>query len=247
MTAAILGAVTAAAAVGLAIGGRPAARRPKVRRRSPLRPLRRPDPAAGPAGRRPDHRVTAVAVATLTGLAAFVIGPFLLLLAGSLMLTAAVRRADRHERIRTRRIADTAPELIDLFGIAAAAGRPVPTALVTIAPRAPEPIRADLATAARRLGHGASVATALDGLRSLGPAHEPLIEVLIAAHRDGTPILGALDRIADSARDRRRRDAEARVRRLPVTMLFPLVLCVLPAFGLLAVVPILVASFTDLL
>lgn len=245
MITALLGAVTAAAAVGLAVGGTPAAStRNRIEKRRRARFNRRK--AARP-DTRIDQRLVTAALATVTAVTAFVIGPFLLLIVGALVVAGVLRRADRRERIRNRRIADTAPELIDLFGIAAAAGRPVPTALVTIAPRAPEPIRADLLTAARRLGHGASVTTALEGLRALGSAHQPLVDVLITAHRDGTPVLGALDRIADSARDRRRRDAEARVRRLPVTMLFPLVLCVLPAFGLLAVVPILVVSFTDLL
>jgi hypothetical protein len=44
----------------------------------------------------------------------------------------------------------------------------------------------------------------------------------------------------------RRRRAEEDARRLPVQLLFPLVLCVLPAFGLLAVVPLLLASLQSL-
>ena len=44
----------------------------------------------------------------------------------------------------------------------------------------------------------------------------------------------------------RRREAEERARRLPVQLLFPLVVCVLPAFGLLAVVPLLAGSLPAL-
>ena len=101
--------------------------------------------------------------------------------------------------------------------------------------------------AMHRLETGGTVASALIELDALGEAYTPLIEVLRAGHQRGAPVLDALDRIAETARDRRRRNAEARARRLPVTMLFPLVMCTLPAFGLLAVVPLLVASLTDLL
>ena len=44
----------------------------------------------------------------------------------------------------------------------------------------------------------------------------------------------------------RRVAAEEAARRIPVTMLFPLVMCVLPAFALLTVVPILAATLGDL-
>ena len=44
----------------------------------------------------------------------------------------------------------------------------------------------------------------------------------------------------------RRRRAEEAARRLPVQLLFPLVLCVLPAFVLLAVVPLLLAAVPQL-
>jgi len=59
--------------------------------------------------------------------------------------------------------------------------------------------------------------------------------VLAGAERYGTPLLPALDRLALDARLDRRRRAEEAARRVPVKLLFPLVLCVLPAFGLLTV------------
>ena len=62
--------------------------------------------------------------------------------------------------------------------------------------------------------------------------------------REGLGILTAA--LAREARLDRRRRAEARARRVPVLLLFPLVLCVLPAFGLLTVVPLLVGSLPDL-
>jgi pilus assembly protein TadC len=55
-----------------------------------------------------------------------------------------------------------------------------------------------------------------------------------------------LDRVSVDCRLRRRRAAEEAARRLPVTLLFPLVLTTLPAFALLTIVPLLVGSFSSL-
>lgn len=193
------------------------------------------------------QRIAPIAPAAVLVLAVVLLGPIpglaLLGVAAAGLRSAARRRVRR----RRRRLDDSAPDLVDLFGVAIAAGQPVPTALVTIAPRAPGPTQDAMRSALHRLEVGGTVSAALEQLRALGDAYEPLIEVLIAGHARGGPLLAALDRIAETTRDRRRRDAESRARRLPVTMLFPLVVCTLPAFGLLAVVPLLVASLTDLL
>ena len=53
-------------------------------------------------------------------------------------------------------------------------------------------------------------------------------------------------RAADEAHRRRRVRAQEAARRVPVLMLFPLVFCVLPAFCLLTVVPLLVGTISDL-
>ena len=53
----------------------------------------------------------------------------------------------------------------------------------------------------------------------------------------------ALERLAVEERTQLRRRAEARARKVPVRLLFPLVFLVLPAFGLLTVVPALLAGF----
>jgi len=76
-------------------------------------------------------------------------------------------------------------------------------------------------------------------------SRRPLV-VLIAATRDGAPLAASLERAAGEARLARRRAAETRNRKLPVLMLLPLVLCVLPAFALLTLVPLVVGSLHDL-
>ncbi len=74
----------------------------------------------------------------------------------------------------------------------------------------------------------------------------PLVDALAEHDRYGTPLGPSLARAAVEARARRRRHAEEAARRLPVTLLFPLVLTTLPAFFLLAIVPLLAGSLGSL-
>jgi tight adherence protein C len=139
------------------------------------------------------------------------------------------------------------PDLVDLFALCGAAGHPVATALVTVGPRAPPPLRDHVAEAVRRFERGLPLADALVGLgRALGPDGEALADALAHAAASGTPLGPALADVAAAARDRRRRAAQEAAHRLPVKLLFPLVLCILPAAVLLAVVPVLAASVASL-
>ncbi|HET9442168.1 MAG TPA: type II secretion system F family protein, partial [Acidimicrobiales bacterium] len=72
-----------------------------------------------------------------------------------------------------------------------------------------------------------------------GEGARPLVAALVDAERYGAPLAAALDRVADAARLARQRAAEEEARRVPVKLLFPLVACILPAFGLLTVAPLI--------
>jgi tight adherence protein C len=166
------------------------------------------------------------------------------------IVAAAVGRAALLASARRRRAATVAaavPELVDRFRVAASAGHPVARCLELVAARAPPEVRPVVVAAVERCGRGASLADALAGLGSaLGPLGATLADALAAAAATGAPLVPVLDRVAAAAHDHRRRTAEEAARRLPVTLLFPLVLCVLPAFVLLAVVPLLAASLGPL-
>lgn len=243
----VVAGVAAASAILVALHDRiartPTSEPPAFQR--PGRPRRRRNRPT-PDLRRPPDAVSMLLSGAIALVAAVVIGPVVLLMFLGLAGTVAVRAARARRLRHAREVDDTAVDLIDLFGIALASGQPVPSAILTVAGRAPDPIREPLLRASHRLRHGLSVEAVLDELESLGPSHRPLLEILRTTHLHGTPALPALDRIAETARDHRRRSTEARVRRLPVTMLFPLVVCILPAFGILTVVPLLVVSLTDL-
>lgn len=178
---------------------------------------------------------------------AAVVGPLVAVVGVGLVGLARVRAGRAALRRRRRAVEVAVPDLVDLFVIAAAAGHPVQTCLIMVADRAPEPLRPALAGARSSLAHGMSLADALrdlgTGLGALGPS---LTGALAASAATGAPLGSALSDVAAIARDRRRREAENEARRLPVTLLFPLVCCILPAFVLLAVVPLLAASLAAL-
>ena len=161
-------------------------------------------------------------------------------------LLAPVLRGRAAERRREAAVVDQVPDLVDLLALTTAAGLPVGVALTTIGDRPGGPAGAAVARAEAYIERGGSTAGALDHLAALGPAARPLVDALAQHDRYGTPLLPALQRVAIETRARRRRRAEEAARRLPVTLLLPLVLTTLPAFVLLTVVPLLAGSLTAL-
>ncbi len=76
-----------------------------------------------------------------------------------------------------------------------------------------------------------------------GPRARAFAAAVTGSMRTGIPLAPEMERLGRELREDRRRRLEGKVRRLPVLLLFPLVLCVLPALGLVAIVPVLVAAF----
>ena len=79
--------------------------------------------------------------------------------------------------------------------------------------------------------------------QTCGPRARAFAAAVTGSMRTGIPLAPEMERLGRELRDDRRRRLEGKVRRLPVLLLFPLVLCVLPALGLVAIVPVLVAAF----
>jgi len=158
-------------------------------------------------------------------------------------------RAQTHRR-RRRAVATSARELadvVDLFALAVGSGLNLRLAVVAVASRAPPSWVDPLTTVVVRIERGIGVADAFDQLPPMTGEHvHPLVSALVSSERYGTPLLPALDRLAGEARLDRRRRAEEAARRVPVKLLFPLVLCILPAFGALTVAPLLAGALGSL-
>lgn len=187
-----------------------------------------------------------------TGWAALASG-FLLLVAPALAaapvtwaVAAPVLAARRGHARHDAELADQLPDVVDLLALTASAGLPVAAALVAVGSRPGGPLGAGLGRAGAHVRHGGSTAEALARLAATGPAARPLVDALVQHDRYGTPLLPALERVGIEARARRRRRSEEAARRLPVTLLFPLVLTTFPAFVLLTVVPLLAGSLGSL-
>ncbi|MBI2710798.1 MAG: type II secretion system F family protein [Actinobacteria bacterium] len=154
-------------------------------------------------------------------------------------------------RVRARQARRTAEsamlaELVhvaDLLVLAFGAGLTVPLALDLVGERASGPVGRGLGAAQRRAALGQALPDELErAAAALGSDARRLANLLAGALRTGAPLLDPLERLGAELRADQRRAAEERARRLPVRMLFPLVLCLLPAFVVLTVVPVLLSA-----
>jgi hypothetical protein len=152
-------------------------------------------------------------------------------------------RDRRSSRATERVVEHELPVTIDLLAVAVGAGC-TPYLAVDVASRWSPPTLAELlAGVVRACTLGRSFSDALDDLAARVTALRPLADALLASERFGAAVGDALIRLAAEQRAVLRRRAETRARTVPVRLLFPLVFLVLPAFGLLTVVPALLAGF----
>jgi tight adherence protein C len=193
--------------------------------------------------RRPTVIVAVVAVAGIGVLTRSSASIAICLLAPIAIVVAQRRQASRE--LHGRRAA--VPDLVDLLQCGVAAGLPPSLVITELGHLAPPPLRGWTHGVARRVAHGVRFADALTEMRDPGvPALAMLIDALVAADLDGDPVAPVLDRLSLDARHERRRAAEIEARRLPVRLSFPLVTCILPAFVLLTIAPLLAGAFSSL-
>ncbi len=137
------------------------------------------------------------------------------------------------------------PDAIELMVMCLHAGLTPTQAVGELARLAPPPVRPGFAATEQRLHRGAGFADALAELTGhCGRSALPLVSALGTAVRDGLPLAPVLDRLTDEANAGRRRAGEAAARRLPVRLSFPLVVCTLPSFVLLAIAPAVLGALS---
>jgi Flp pilus assembly protein TadB len=160
-----------------------------------------------------------------------------------------IRKRRSTEQLRARRCL-ALPDLVDMIRLCVASGCTPHGSLVVLGSL---PLRADdvlgplVANAAEGLKNGAVVAEVLDEFQTtIGEAARPLCSALRSSADAGTPIGETLDLLAREARRTRKAQADVAAKRLPVLLLFPLITCILPAFALLAIVPLLGGALSAL-
>ena len=150
----------------------------------------------------------------------------------------------RADRVRHRRMDDQVPQLLDLLAAASAAGLSAHQAIERAAEGVGGPLGNELARCIDRVRLGARWRHELADLAerlALGDLQRA-VAIMTRSERLGTPLATACAELASSVRHARRSRAMERARTASVKMLFPLVFLVLPAFLLLTVVPVLIAT-----
>lgn len=194
-----------------------------------------------------DPRVRRLVPAALAAALTLPLLPVFAPVTGVAAWSVPVLRARRRARAVVEELRRTLPEAVDLVALAIGAGLTVGHAVQAVADRHDGPVGRAFADASADAGRGRRLADALDAAAArLGADARPLFAALAASERYGAPLGDALDRLAADGRADRRRRAEEAARRVPVKLLFPLVLCVLPAFGLLTVAPMLAGALGSL-
>ena len=163
-------------------------------------------------------------------------------LIATIMRVASVPRRRRRRRRQEAVIRRELPVVIDLVGVAVSAGCTPFHAVEQAARYGPTQTAASLRGVTQACAQGRSLDDALRRLGTSVATLRPLADALRTSARLGTPAAPALGRLAAEVRGDVRRRAEARARTVPVRLCFPLVICVLPAFALLTVVPVVLTG-----
>jgi tight adherence protein C len=153
----------------------------------------------------------------------------------------------RQERDRRRRAEAALPDMIELVILGVRAGLSPTAAIEAAVDHVDVELRPALAEVSHRIHRGIRLADALHAFAErLGPAADGFADTLAAADRYGLPLEPVLDQLAGDVRTERRRLAEREARVLPVRLAFPLVVCTLPSFVLLAIVPAVLGALSTL-
>jgi Flp pilus assembly protein TadB len=235
---AVLAAAAVAAAVLLADPG-PRARRRVVRVTAP------------PVARRTTGRVLPVAGA---GVVAFVTAVLTLGVPGAVvvcgsaaaLLTVGARRESGHRQARAREVAAQLPRAADLLSACLESGAEPSAALLLVGRELEDPVGPRLQRVAAATRLGAAAEHAWEPCGTDDPVR-PLARAFTRSARTGSPLAETLALVADEQRRRNRAAAEAAARSAGVRAVGPLVLCFLPAFVLVGVVPFVLGVVTEVL
>lgn len=149
-------------------------------------------------------------------------------------------------RRRRERLAAAVPHAVDLLAACLAVGLSPSAALEEIAAAVDLPLSEELQLLCARLRLGADPGTVWRDL-ARHPQLGALGSTIARAADSGASVAEAMGRLADDLRRRQRAQVETRARSVGVKAALPLGGCLLPAFLLVGVVPLVVGSLSVLL
>ncbi len=140
----------------------------------------------------------------------------------------------RRARLAVRR---DLPHVVDLLAAALRAGAAPAHAITVVSAALPGAATSRLARVESRLSLGVDPALAWEVLAD-DPELAPLGRTWVRAHTRGSPVVSAMERLADDLARAGRAEVETRARTVGVKAALPLGLCLLPAFILIGIVPL---------
>lgn len=140
---------------------------------------------------------------------------------------------------RQQRIQALLPDALDMLTLCVEAGQPFDAALVQVAHGTTGPLARELARALREMQMGKQRTEAMRALADRTSIVElrTIATAVVQATELGIPIAQVLRQQAREMRIRRRQRAEEAARKVPVKILFPLVLCLFPALFIVVLGP----------
>lgn len=148
-------------------------------------------------------------------------------------------KAEKIKKMNDKILIRDLPMVYGLFAIGVSSGVPIPNVIKEISKYTPLSCRDEIDNVVKEMDAGRSIQNALIKLED-HPRFRILAHVISESSDCGTDVLPTLDSLHRDSMNKIRREADSAIKKLPVTMLFPLVVCILPAFMLLSVVPTLV-------
>lgn len=186
----------------------------------------------------------AVAVLVALGAAGMVGGPLGLAIGAAAGITAW-RLIGKMETAATRKrreqLGMCLPHVVDLMAAALAVGASPSAAVDRVARAVEPPMREELAATVARLRLGVDPARVWSDLGA-HPQLGPLGRALARATESGASVADAMHRLAEDQRRSTRAEVESRARSVGVKAAVPLGLCLLPAFVLIGVIPMVAGS-----
>ncbi len=162
-------------------------------------------------------------------------------------LVGVVMARRRKHRQRAQIVERHLPDAIDVVAAALRAGFSPIEALQVTATHVDPRLRPAFEESARELHDGGRFTDALRTLeRRIGPPVRPVVDALDAGHRLGVPLDAVVDRLSRDARLARQRLLDRSARELTIELSLPLVVCILPSFLVLVIVPTLVGTLSQL-
>lgn len=243
----LLGWVAAAAAAAGVLWLLPDGRDGSVRRRTEARRTSSSVPGPDP-GNRPVvvHAVLSLAVGSVV----FLVVPGAVGVVGALLTAVGAwwwtgQEAVRRARQAREREAVDLPHLVGLVAVGVRTGAPVEVAIAQASRALPGAASDLLADAVRRLQWGEDPDRVWARLAQ-HPGTAPLGRALGRVTRTGAGVVDVIETLADDLADRARADREDRARSVGVRAAVPLGVCLLPAFLLLGIVPLVAGLFAQM-